>query len=123
VPPVRAAPEQAPAPPAGVPRAALAVAAWQPVLRRRGMAVAVACDRECTVDVGARIGLGHGRSLALIGATRRLPAHGRAVLLLKLRGRHVAALRRALRGRVTLRATVTAAPAGGDPVERRVPVI
>jgi hypothetical protein len=112
----------APPPAPSAPRATLAVAAWQPVLRRRGLAIAVSCDRECTVGAGGGIALGRGGSAPLTRATRRLSASGSAVVLLRLRARDVGALRRALRRHGTLRATVTATPVGGDPVQRRVRV-
>jgi hypothetical protein len=108
---------------AGPPRATFAVAAWQDVVRRRGVAVAVGCDSACTVDAGGRIALGRGRFAALGGARRTLAARTSAVLVLRVRSRHVRALRGALRRRGTLRAILTATPVGGDPIERRVPVI
>jgi hypothetical protein len=117
-----------PAPPvspaaARAPRVTLAVAAWQRVLRRRGLAVAVACDSGCTLDTDARIALGRGRFVTLAGARRTLAARTSAVLVLRVPSRHVRALRRALGRRGTLRAIVTATPVGGDPIERRAPVI
>jgi hypothetical protein len=118
------APQASSVPPAAAraPRATLAVAAWQPVLRRRGLAIAVSCDRACTLDAGGRIELGRGRSVPLTGVTRTLAARGAAVLLLRLRARHLGALRRALRAHGILRASVTATPAGGAPAKRRVQI-
>ena len=112
-------PAAAPAVPAAPPLVSAAVASWQPLLRRGGIAVAVRCDRDCTVRAEARIALGGGRHVALAPTRRALGARVVAVLRPTVRARHVRALRRALRRRGSLTATVTVAPAGGQPVDRR----
>jgi hypothetical protein len=100
----------------------LAIAAWQRVLARGGVAVAVTCDRDCTLDASGRIALGRGRFAPLRAATRGLRARMPGVIVLRLPSRHFRAVRRALRRHGALRATVTATPAGGDPIEQRVRV-
>jgi hypothetical protein len=113
----------APPPPGAAPaappsRASLGVAAWQQVLRQGGVTAAVGCDRDCSIAVDGRIALGRGRFVRLIRATRGLRAHAPAVVMLRIPARRVRALRRALRRSGSLRATVTAEPAGGVPIER-----
>jgi hypothetical protein len=110
-------PTPAPVPP-GVPRATLAVAAWQRVLSRRGITAAIACDRDCTVRVAGHIALGRGRVIELAGTTRTLRAQDRAVVVLPVPRRAARPLRRALRRRGSLRATVAATPSGGVAAER-----
>jgi hypothetical protein len=90
------------------------------VLRRGGVAVSVGCDRDCTVAAGGRIALGRGRFVQLVGVRRELRAHMPALVLLRVPRRSVRPLRRALHRRGSLRATVTASPAGGIAAERGV---
>ena len=99
-------------------RASLVVAPWQAVLRRGGVAAAVTCDRDCEVRASGRIALGRGRFANLAGTVRTLRGHMPSVVVLRVRGRHVRAVRRALRKRGSLRATVAVTPAGGAEVQR-----
>jgi hypothetical protein len=113
-------PAQLPLPTASSPaRASLVVAPWQSVLRRGRIAAAVTCDRDCSVTAGGRIALGRGRFIELAAARRTLRAHIPGVVTPAVRSRHFRALRKALRRRGSLVATVTVTPAGGDPIERR----
>jgi hypothetical protein len=113
--------QPAPAPPviaAAVPaRVSLAVAPWQRALRRDGIAVAVGCDRDCAVHAAGRIALGRGRFARLAAPPRELRAQVTAVVRLRVPARQLRAVRRALRSRGSLLATVVAKPAGGIPVE------
>jgi hypothetical protein len=104
------------------PTTSAAVAAWQPVLRRRRIAVAITCDRDCTVRADARVALGGGRHIELASARGALRARVTEVLRPAVRARHLRALRRALRRRGSLTATVTVTPVGGQRVERRTRV-
>jgi hypothetical protein len=128
LPPAPAAPAGPPATPPGTPaapqpaRVSLAVAGWQQVVRRRGIAAVVRCDRDCEATARGRIALGGDRTARLATVTRRLPAHTPAVVLLRLPQRYVRPVRRALRRRGPLRATVVATPAGGVAAERSVRV-
>ena len=113
-------PAPAPAPAIVAPaRATLAVAPWQPVGRRRAVAVAVGCDRDCSVTLSGRIALGRGRLVRLAPTTRSLSGHAHATILVRVPSRVVRPLRRALRRRGSLTARIAATPAGGQPVERR----
>jgi hypothetical protein len=101
-------------------RASLAVAQWQPVLRRRGLVAVVRCDRACDAQVSARIALGDRRTTRLATVRRALAANASATVRLRLPSRMIKSLRRALHRHGRLRATVTATPAGGQRATRRV---
>jgi hypothetical protein len=82
--------------------------------------VSVGCDAPCRIETEGDIALGRGRYLRLRPVTRRLAAHATVVARLRVPGRRVRALRRALRRRGWLRAMVSATPDGGVAAERRV---
>ena len=103
----------------GTARASLAVAAWQPVLRRRRLNAAVACDPACHVTTRGTIALGRGRRLRLKSVARQVGPGARTVMRLRVPHRRGRTLRRALARRGWLRATVTATPPGGGATVRR----
>lgn len=100
------------------PRASVQVAAWQRILSRRSLTAVIRCTRDCDATIAGRIPLGGGRLARLARTKRRVPAHAPTVVELRLPARYVKPLRKALRRRGSLRATITATPAGGAPTER-----
>ncbi len=129
-PPVSPAPvPPAPAPPAGSPparteppRASLAVAAWQPLARTRALTAAAGCDRPCDLELSGQVALGGGRVVRFARVGRRFDVGGTAPIALRLSARDTRRVRRSLRSRGSLTATVVAAPAGGAAAARRVRV-
>jgi hypothetical protein len=120
--PAAPTPAQAPTPPSPAqpatqpPRASLQVAAWQRILKRRGLTAVVGCDRPCDIKLTGRITSG----ARLATTTRSL--NGNTVVALRLPSRYVKPLRKALKRRGSLKATITATPVGGAPVKRTASV-
>jgi hypothetical protein len=100
------------------PRASLQVAAWQRILTRRALTAVLRCSTTCHATVTGRVPLGRGRQARLATARRHLTPGVAQTLQLRLPTRYVNPLRKALRRRGSLRATITATPAGGAPTER-----
>jgi hypothetical protein len=78
----------------------------------------VRCSTTCDATVTGRIPLGRGRQARLAAAKRHLVHGAAATVVVRLPSRYVKPLRKALRRRGSLRATLTATPAGGAPTER-----
>ena len=118
--PAAPAPTPAPAPASPSPapsatqpaRASLQVAAWQRVVQQGGLKAVVGCSAPCDIKLTGRIA-GEAR---LATTTRRVT--GPTLIRLRLPASKVRAVRRALRRSGSLKATITATPAGGAPVKR-----
>jgi plastocyanin len=101
---------------AAPPASRLDAAGTQRALRRRAIVVTGACSEDCTVAVAATITVPGARAMKLVGPRRSARAGSRVTLTLKLSGRTLTALRRALtRGaRVSARVTLSATDAAGN---------
>lgn len=108
------------------PRLTLGGKATQRVLRQGGVLVTGRCDKPCTLAATGTISFsGRARSFALRRARRTLAAPGRVVLKLRLSRASVRGVRRALKRRKRVTATVTVRASAGPgatsaPVRRRI---
>jgi plastocyanin len=98
------------------PASRLEAAGTQRALRRRAIVVTGRCSEDCMVAVAATITVPGARALKLVGPRRSIRAGAGVTLTLRLSGRTLAAVRRAMaRGaRVSARVTLSATDAAGN---------